>query len=555
MPFQAGQTIGDYEILRVLGVGGMGEVYQVRNTISDRVEAMKVLLPNLQGNPALADRFLQEIKVQARLDHPNIAALHTAARVDNQLVMLIEFVEGVTVEKLVRQGPIPVADAVRITSDVLGALDYAHQHGVIHRDIKPANIMLTPEGTVKLMDFGIARLAQDRRLTMTGGTVGSLHYMSPEQIEGAASLDGRTDLYSLGITLYEMVTGTRPFQGDSDFSIMAAHLQAAPVPPIEKLPQLPPVLNDIILMAIAKNAAQRFQTAGAFRNALTSVPLAAAAAATVPLTVPTPRPAAAPPPAGATVAPAAPPVPQPVAYSSRRGLCMLAGSLATVAVLVLAALQLPLWHKTEAGQAPAANTSPASAPAAVPAPAQPEPATATAAPTAAPPAQNAEPSVTPAPGPQRTETRPAAPAAMGHASAPRPVPSREPVQQAPAPPQYVSPAAVPAHTPATQAAEPAAPSSSPGAAAGRAALAEARERLVLLATRVNPVRSTLATMQREQAAMGLGLRRDMAAAQQQMAFFMDEAEAALKEGDAAQAQEHLSKAERLLEKLERMLGR
>ena len=216
---------------------------KVRNVLSDRIEAMKVLLPNLEGDPGLADRFLREIKVQATLDHPNIAKLHTAMRAGNQFVMVMEFVDGTSLATLLERGPLAPSAVVAYASQVLDALAYAHTQGVIHRDIKPANIMLTASpnrqgDTIKLMDFGIARMKADRRLTQTGSTVGSLFYMSPEQIKGGDP-DGRSDLYSLGITMYEMVTGRRPFLGDSDFQIMSAHLQQAPMAPIEVIPGIP----------------------------------------------------------------------------------------------------------------------------------------------------------------------------------------------------------------------------------------------------------------------------------------------------------------------------
>src|SRR5438552_1918108 len=159
MNYEIGTLIGDYEIVDVLGTGGMGKVYKVRNTISDRIEAMKVLLPNLDADQELAERFLREIKVQASLQHPNIASLRTAQRVNNQLLMIMEFVDGSTIESIMRQRRIPLRDCVNYGSQVLSALAYAHGRGVVHRDIKPPNIMLTPEGTIKLMDFGIAKIS------------------------------------------------------------------------------------------------------------------------------------------------------------------------------------------------------------------------------------------------------------------------------------------------------------------------------------------------------------------------------------------------------------
>src|SRR5450631_3637330 len=148
MNLEIGATIGDYQVVGILGAGGMGQVYKVRNLISDRVEAMKVLLPDLVNEPDLADRFLHEIKLQANLDHPNIAKLYTALRVDNQILMFMEFVEGISLDRRIRDGRIPVGDAVGYIDEVLLALDYAHEHGVVHRDIKPANMMLTPAGIV-----------------------------------------------------------------------------------------------------------------------------------------------------------------------------------------------------------------------------------------------------------------------------------------------------------------------------------------------------------------------------------------------------------------------
>ena len=233
--FVPGQRIGDYEVLGVLGAGGMGKVYKVRNVISDRIEAMKVLLANLAVQKELADRFLREIKLLASLNHPNIAALNTALTLDNQLVMMMEYVDGVTLASRLQQGPIPPADAVNYSEQLLGALSYAHKLNVIHRDVKPANMMLTPKGVVKLMDFGIARPNNEAGMTVTGTTLGSLNYMSPEQVRGEP-VDQRSDLYSMGVSLYEMVTGQLPFRGHSNYSVMSAHLEEAPQPPIIRAP-------------------------------------------------------------------------------------------------------------------------------------------------------------------------------------------------------------------------------------------------------------------------------------------------------------------------------
>ncbi|PYU53933.1 MAG: hypothetical protein DMG56_28065, partial [Acidobacteria bacterium] len=262
-----GMRKGDYEILGVLGAGGMGTVYKVRNVLSDRIEAMKVLLPNPGDQKALAGRFLREIKVLASLSHPNIAALRTALTIDNQLVMIMEYVEGITLSARMEQGVIPLGQALNYVSQVLAALSYAHKRQVVHRDIKPSNMMLTPEGITKLMDFGIARSGPDMGLTMTGTTLGSLSYMSPEQVK-CAPVDARSDLYSLGVSLYEMVTGQRPFQVDSHFSILQAHLLELPKPPVEIKPDLPEAVSKIILKAMEKDPAKRFQSADSFLEAV-----------------------------------------------------------------------------------------------------------------------------------------------------------------------------------------------------------------------------------------------------------------------------------------------
>jgi serine/threonine-protein kinase len=543
MDYEIGSRTGDYKILDVLGAGGMGKVYKVQNVISDRIEAMKVLLPNLEGDPELADRFIREIKVQASLDHPNIASLHTALRLDNQLMMLMEYVEGVTLEHMLKSGPIPINRAVDYVAQVLSALAYAHAHGVVHRDIKPANMILTPKGTIKLMDFGIAKLTADRKLTQTGATVGSLFYMSPEQIKGATDLDARSDLYSLGVALYEIVTGARPFQGDSEYSIMSAHLEKTPVPLLQIDPSLPPALNAVVLMSIEKDPAKRFQSADAFRNALLSVvpQLAAATPQTPAARAPFPVSVT---PASVTPGGAAPPSAKPEGH---RGRYLILGAIVMLAVLVVAGTQAPKFlHKSAQ---PEAATAPASAPAPAP-------------------QQVAE--VTPPPA-QQTSQQASQPLQSSPATEARPNQSHEQqraaaVSRPQAGQQSTRPAGVQQDTQAqTQQSSPAVQQSSPPPAApvsqaavpasvDNAALNEVREQLPLVGIRAGAIHTSLTRLESAQARQGLGLRSDIVATAQRMDYQLTMAEDAAKRGDAAAAKKSLDAAEKAVSKLESFLN-
>ena len=563
-----GERIGDYEIVQVLGAGGMGQVYKVRNVLSDRIEAMKVLLPNLEGDAGLADRFLNEIKVQATLDHPNIAKLHTAMKINNQLVMVMEFVEGTSLSTILLRGPLPPSVAAGYAAQVLGALAYAHARGVIHRDIKPANLMVAADGHIKLMDFGIARVQADKRLTQTGSTVGSLFYMSPEQIKGSDP-DGRSDLYSLGITMYEMVTGRRPFGGDSDFQIMSAHLQQAPMAPIEVIPGIPAGLSDIILMAIEKDPAGRFQTAEAFRAALGhAFPEAVSPTKTltpmpIPAMMPPPLPQHLPPTAPMTAAQAAAPpaaapwVVQEAAPRSRRGLYMALGSIVTLAVLIGAVIEGPKLMrggKSDA-QGVAAGQAAATAPTAA---AVPESTAGTPAVSGTP-----EPAAAPVPVAAPAPVAPAAPspvAAVVPEQRLRPSPRPAVTAQNVAPPQQVAQAvpvqqAAPVQQTQVAQAAPAPAAAQPvTAATASPELKELRDKINRMAVRAAAAQAGVRSIEQGVERQGLGLRGDIKAASIRLDYVLMEARASLQSGDVEGARNNLKYAEGTVEKIEKFLG-
>ena len=504
------KRIGDYEILNELGVGGMGKVYKVRNVISDRIEAMKILLPDLAGRQELAARFLREIKLLASLNHPNIAQLRTAFTNDNQLVMIMEYVEGTSMAIRLSGASISVADALNYIDQVLSALSYAHQQNVIHRDIKPGNMMLTPQGVVKVMDFGIARSSTDLTLTMAGTSLGTINYMSPEQVKGEAT-DPRSDLYSVGVCLYEMVTGKKPFEAGSDYSIMTAHVNEVPRPPVELQPGLPPTLNEIILIAIAKDPGRRFQTATAFRNALNNVRGDSPTMGVAAPAFPAPAAPAAPmssviPPVSsvsqvATFAAAAPstrvpPVPSapmpPPTSAGHRGLYMTLGALVVLASLVVAGIYLPKRGKADDQ---AQKTAPA------PAPVEPAPVAETLVPDAAPPE---------------------APVVLAKGGG-----KIHPHQEG----------------------------GDGGAAAAAKQLEQLRDEIDHLAARAASVNSGVDRLRQQQETAGYGLRGDMAEHQESMKISLSRAQDAAERGDAAKAKKYADRTTADLEALEKFLGR
>jgi len=270
MSFSIGDTVDAYRILEELGRGGMGQVFKVEHTLTRRLEAMKVLEGGRPESPGQATRSLREIQVQAGLDHPNIAAVHNAFWLADDLVLVMELIEGCSLRSVVETGRVSLATAIDYACQALAALSYAHAHGVIHRDVSPSNMMVSSKGVLKLTDFGLSKGPADVQLSQPGVPIGSLYYMSPEQVRGA-SVAAQCDIYSLGAVLYELVTGKRPFDGESAFSLMMAHVEEAPVPPIEIEPNLPPLLNQAILRSLAKDPAERFLSADEFRETLLRV--------------------------------------------------------------------------------------------------------------------------------------------------------------------------------------------------------------------------------------------------------------------------------------------
>jgi serine/threonine-protein kinase len=267
-PIRIGDVVGDYRVIDIAGSGGMGAVYKIEHLITRRIEAMKLLPPGASGDPEQERRFEREIQVQARLHHPNIVGLYNAVRAGNSTALVMEFVEGESLQRMLAAGPLPVETAVDFTSQVLRALAYAHEAGVIHRDVAPANIIITPDRVAKLTDFGLARSAADLRLSTSGVPVGSPWYMSPEQVRGIGALDARTDLYGMGAVLHEMLTGGKLFEVEGAFAVMRAHVEAEPSLPSSRNPQVPAALDEIVRKAVAKDPAMRFQSADEFRLAL-----------------------------------------------------------------------------------------------------------------------------------------------------------------------------------------------------------------------------------------------------------------------------------------------
>lgn len=269
-----------YQIGEQLGRGGMAEVHAGYDTRLGRQVAVKLLRPALANDPAFRTRFRQEAQAAARMTHPTVVRVYDAgeqtvrdaAGQDVQLPFIVmERIDGTLLRDLIEKGPMDPAEAARITDGILTALEYSHRAGVVHRDIKPGNVMITPAGQVKVMDFGIARAISDSSasIAQTSAILGTAEYFSPEQARGE-SVDARTDLYSTGVVLYELLTGRPPFRAESPVAVAYQHLSEDPPPPSSLNPKVSPALNAVVLRALAKDRFDRFQSAGEFREALTA---------------------------------------------------------------------------------------------------------------------------------------------------------------------------------------------------------------------------------------------------------------------------------------------
>ena len=263
-----GERVGNYRVTDRLGEGGMGTVYRAQDEMLDREVALKVMRPEVSRQPGLHERFRQEAVALARLNHPRIAAVYGLERHANDLVMVLEFVRGETLEAIVhRSGRLDWRRAFELGAEALEGLEHAHLKGVVHRDIKPANIMLARDGHVKVMDFGIARLMGSSRQTRMGAAVGTPMYMSPEQLRGE-DVDGRSDLYSLACVLYELITGRLAFEADSDYELMMKQLNT-PAPPVRAtIADAPAVVDEVLGRAMAKGREDRYAHARAMAEAL-----------------------------------------------------------------------------------------------------------------------------------------------------------------------------------------------------------------------------------------------------------------------------------------------
>lgn len=269
MALPSGTRIGHYEVLSLIGAGGMGEVYRATDTRLDRSVAIKVLPADLAADPVFRARFAREARTISSLDHPHICTLHDVGESDGTAYLVMQYLEGERLAARLARGALPLDEALRRACDIASALDHAHRHQVVHRDLKPGNVMLTKSGA-RLLDFGLAKPIAaltdahsahlDVPVTSAGTVVGTVQYMAPEQIEGREA-DARTDIFAFGAVLHEMLTGARAFNAPSQASLMSAILRDDPLPPSTLAPGIPPALDHVVRRCLAKDPEERWASA------------------------------------------------------------------------------------------------------------------------------------------------------------------------------------------------------------------------------------------------------------------------------------------------------
>jgi serine/threonine protein kinase len=553
-----GTQIENYLIQTQLGAGGMGTVYRALETHLDRTVAIKVLNTDLARDPSIVERFRSEARAQANLNHTNIATLYAFLVYQGNPVMVMEYVEGDTFQQLVnRRGPIPAQEAIPLFRQALLGISAAHRMGIVHRDIKPSNLMLNRSGIVKVMDFGIAKAATaTRNLTRTGTQMGTAFYMSPEQVKGER-VDIRSDIYSLGITLYELLTANVPFSSDSDFQVLNDHVNTPPPPPSKFFPYLAKGLENIILKSLEKSPEQRFQTAEEFGAALErpeaweaqaqrmgpslhDTVLSGASSFTAPTPVPI---APQTPPAPVAVAPAAlapaTPMPRKALVAAALILCLAGGaaylysrgkaSSPSMGHGVVSSNPRPSGQA--GGQLGAQLGQPASDGPVKPIPSD----------TSDTDAAPADPSLvsgkTPDSGPQKQtpEQR------VKKEASPRPRPSNPP-----APPPDTNPAQEATAPPQTQPVKP---------AASATEMDDARQRFIRLRSRALALKSSLGELRQRLAAGGTSVSNDAVEAENNMDSYMLEADRALQAGDVQTAGTNMDRAEHEAKKISALFGR
>jgi len=548
-----GTQIENYLIQAQIGEGGMGTVYRALETNLDRTVAIKVLNTDLARDPSIVERFRSEARAQANLNHTNIATLYAFLVHQGNPVMVMEYVEGDTFQQLVnRRGPIPSQEAIPLFRQALLGICAAHRMGIVHRDIKPSNLMLNRAGIVKVMDFGIAKVASSaNNLTRTGAQMGTVFYMSPEQVKGER-VDIRSDIYSLGITLYELLTANVPFSASSEFQVLNDHVNTPPPPPSKFYPYLPKGLENIILKSLEKSPDQRFQTAEEFGAALerpeawesysprTSAPLYDTVLGGARTNVTAPP---VPPPAAVHAAPAvlphaalAPATLAPATPMPRKAIAaaVLILALAGGAAYLYSRSKAPTPSTNLASVAPSAGSRPTGQPA--------EPDSS---------ADQMKPLVAPA-----SDTDAAAPtdsalstSTAAHSSSH----TQPPGQPVKSPPRRTEPdKTAPPPAPDTAAA-PEPPPAKPAASA--AELDEARQRFIRLRSKALALKSSLGELRQRLASQGLSVNSDAVEAEGNMDSYMLEADRALQAGDLPAAGTNMDRAEHEIKKIAAVFGR